>query len=125
MVKHLRIQQLLLAFVLGLVLSLMFGQVQKAYPHDFYSDGKNPRTGRGCCGGDDCMALDYSQFKEDRDEFVVSIPPGFLIGVPQGGVFHFPKAEAMPTPRWKKGETGYHACIVGKDPRCFYYPPST
>jgi hypothetical protein len=76
-----------------------------AEAHDWYSGIRNPTTGVGCCGGNDCTPIDVARVVETRDEFIVD------------GVWHFNKDEAMPA---QDGQ--YHACIWGGKPRCFFYP---
>lgn len=76
-----------------------------AEAHDWYSGIRNPATGVGCCGGNDCTPIDIARVIETRDEFIVD------------GKWHFLKSEAMPA---QDGQ--YHACIWGGKPRCFFYP---
>lgn len=76
-----------------------------AQAHDWYSGVRNPATGVGCCGGQDCAPVDVSRVLETRDEFIVD------------GKWHFDKDEALPA---RDGQ--YHACIWGGKPRCFFFP---
>ena len=79
--------------------------------HEWYSGVRNPSSGVGCCGGSDCEPInDLARIVETKDEFILD------------SKWHFKKSEAMPTQEWKPGETGYHACIWGGKPRCFFYP---
>ena len=86
--------------VLALVLTLA-----PVKAHSWYFDQRNPVTGWGCCGGQDCLQVDVNRVEEAKDEFIVD------------GKWHFAKAEAMPSP-----DGQYHACIWGGKPRCFFFP---
>jgi hypothetical protein len=103
-------------------LAAMIWLLVEAWPHDWYSNAQNPKTGEGCCGGEDCFALNLEDFVETKDAFIVtlSVNRGFAkAGVP----YIFPKSEAQETRSWKEGETGYHACVLSNQlPRCFFYP---
>lgn len=79
--------------------------------HDWYIGIRNPNSGVGCCGARDCESIkDLARIVETKDEFILD------------GKWHFKKSEALPAQEWKPGETGYHACIWGGKPRCFFYP---
>lgn len=118
--KH---QTLLLAFILGFIGAAMFGGIRQAYPHDWYSGIRNPTTGVGCCGGHDChplMADELNRLTEDDDNYIID------------GIWKFPKDEAMPASHFhpkpdQEGRipSGYHYCIWGGKPRCFFIPQST
>lgn len=79
-----------------------------ARSHDWYAGVRNPVTGNGCCGGDDCKPIDVSRVEETATEFIVD------------GKWHFNKDEAMPAQ-----DAQYHACILGGKPRCFFVPINT
>jgi hypothetical protein len=76
-----------------------------ARAHDWYSGLRNPTTGVGCCGGNDCQPVDISRVLETHDEFILD------------GKWHFEKNGALPSI-----DGQYHACIWGGKPRCFFYP---
>jgi hypothetical protein len=107
-------QTLFLAFVLGFVGSMIFGQVQQAYPHDWYTGIRNPATGEGCCGGRDCFPLmtdELHRLTEDKDNYIID------------GMWKFPKKDAMPAKHsHNPDESGYSYCIWGGKARCFFFP---
>lgn len=109
-----------------------------AYAHQWYSGLRNPETGVGCCGGNDCFEVPLEWLSEDNDNFIVSLPDPLpvaagLSGTMAGKVYFFPKNEAMPakgTDNRNEGKdgffhSGYHACIWGGKARCFFFPTNT
>jgi hypothetical protein len=101
-----------------------------AEAHDWYSGIRNPTTGVGCCGGNDCFIVRLEWLSEDAENFIVTFPSGVEAPIGtylRGGQlqFKFPKSEAMPTRHIdteNPDDTGYSACIWGGKPRCFFYP---
>lgn len=74
--------------------------------HDWYSGIRNPNTGVGCCGGNDCGPVDVNRILETDREYIID------------GKWVFKKPEdVMPSQ-----DGGYHACIWGGKPRCFFAP---
>jgi hypothetical protein len=101
-----------------------------AEAHDWYSGIRNPTTGVGCCGGNDCFKVRLEWLSEDADNYIVTFPSGVDAPIStylRGGQlqFKFPKSEAMPARHIDvddPDDTGYSACIWGGKPRCFFYP---
>jgi hypothetical protein len=89
-------------FILAIAFIALFSPAEA---HDWYAGIRNPQTGWGCCGGQDCHPIDVGRVEETATEFIVD------------GKWHFIKDEAMPA---QDGQ--YHACIWGGKPRCFFYP---
>lgn len=119
----LRAQQLLLAFILGLVLMLMVGQ---ASAHEWYSGQRNPATGWSCCGGNDCARIEESSVERGEsngvDGYFVDIPilAGHAVeaSLATSTVRAFiPADQALPS---RDGD--YHACYWNNAPRCFFMP---
>ncbi len=112
----------LLCAVVG-VAALVWALTANAHAHEWYRTTSNPVTGYSCCGGLDCIAVTYEQFSETKDAYVVNVDPvmaAFLRQKP--GRYSIPKSQALPARGWKKGETGYHACVWGGALKCFFFP---
>jgi hypothetical protein len=127
----LRAQQLLLAFILGFVLSLMASQ---ARAHSWYQGYQIPNGQSSCCGGNDCFEVPYAWLSEDMDNYIVTVPDPVprmagLAGTYKPGPYAFPKVEARPTPHMDADDgqehSGFHACIYGGKARCFFFPANT
>lgn len=125
--------------------------VGTASAHEWYSDYRNPLNPKeGCCGGDDCVPLSFDQVEEVKDGWYVTtfdyapknmapyMYPGGPLGSSRGGVlginpdypkgpkrWFVPKAMGRPVHKIERGETGYHICIWGGEPKCFFFPVNT
>jgi hypothetical protein len=107
-----KVQQAALAFIIGYVLMGIVDDYKRAHPHDWYSGIRNPTTGVGCCGGNDChplMSDEMERLTEDADNYIID------------GIWKFPKKGANGEQRF---ESGYSYCIWGGKPRCFFFPTS-
>lgn len=113
--------------------ALLFGVLLSApaWPHSWYSGQRNDTTGVGCCGGSDCFEVPLEWLSQDADNYIVTVPNPIPNMTGFSGVFHpgpyaFPISEAQPTPHIDtddgKEHSGYHACIWGGKPRCFFFP---
>lgn len=97
-----------IVYIVVCVLAVTFIITTMAGAHDWYSDNRNPATGVGCCGVRDCASVEVERIQQTPDEFIVD------------GIWHFKISEAIPSQ-----DGGYHACIWGGKPRCFFYPTNT
>jgi hypothetical protein len=125
----------LLAFVLAMAAVLIIMQARAAYSHEWFNQIRNPETGEGCCGGDDCVELRWDQFRFEGDEVVINTPVGFFKAKGEyqknyGSVYRLPMSQALPA----RGPTqhpdddnysGHFACFWGGKLKCFFYPTSS
>ena len=92
-------------FIIAMAVLALVLMLAPVSAHDWYAGIRNPKTGWGCCGGQDCKPVDVNRVEETKDEFIVD------------GKWHFVKDEAM-----QSDDGLYHACIWGGKPRCFFFP---
>jgi len=110
-------------FIIGLVTFWTTMLAFKVEAHSWYSSTKDPQTGMGCCGGQDCKSVPKESVVIDKEG---------------GGYRYLPTGEIIPWSRAQQShDFEFHRCeylydINNKqgsykmgDTRCFFVPGGT
>lgn len=100
-----------------------------AASHDWFAGTKDPVSGSGCCGGDDCAAIPIELFDVGA---VVEMKNGYSVKLtlPQARMFNRdtrkPVEDFLPFARVQPSKTGGFAmCIYQDRVQCFFAPQNT
>ena len=90
-----------------------------AWGHSWFTDTRDPTTGRSCCGGTDCALLPDDAVKAVHGGYVIEyLPKGFPNGDTISTPFTIPNDRAQPG----KDPAHYALCIWSQTYQCFFTP---
>lgn len=104
---------IMVTFIMTATVWLVWTNV--AYPHDWYSDQRNPQTFELCCGGEDCAPIANEAVERRLGGWLYKSTKEFI-----------PDQMTSPSPDGR-----FHACTVMQSPfekgnpfrtRCFFVP---
>lgn len=107
------------AYIAGFIIITLVMWAWRAEAHDWYTGTKNPVTGYGCCGGNDCAKIPVTSGKAITGGYRITLMPGDHPLVTRPHIFTVPTKEVQFS---QDGE--YHVCLYPNEDhlRCVFVP---